>query len=235
MVRVSLMNWDAQSVFMLQLSPMQSEPAGQSMADAPSIDGLMDRMPDGFVVVNSNGLVSKANRAFLDLVEVGSEASVLGEPMNRWLWRPGAELAVLLANVRHHGAARLLATTISGELGTETDVEISATGDRDNDPEYISLLVRPVGRRLARGTEEVGLRGALGAIAEKVGNVPLRSLVKDTVAAVERYYVKSALDMANGNRTMAAELLGLSRQSLYAKLDRYQLKGSGKPIAGSDE
>ena len=42
---------------------------------------------------------------------------------------------------------------------------------------------------------------------------------------VERHYVKSALDLANDNRTVAAELLGLSRQSLYAKLNRYGLDG----------
>jgi DNA-binding NtrC family response regulator len=34
--------------------------------------------------------------------------------------------------------------------------------------------------------------------------------------------------MANGNRTSAAEILGLSRQSLYAKLNRYNLDGSSK-------
>jgi transcriptional regulator PpsR len=235
MVRASLMNWDTQSVFMLQLSPMESELGSESQSEAPPIDSLMDRMPDGFVVVDSRGLVCKVNRAFLELIEVGSAGAVVGESLSRWLWRPGADLAVLLANVRHHGAARLLATTIYGELGTETDIEISATGDRDKDPEYISLLVRSVSRRLVSGSEETGLRGALGAIAEKVGNVPLRALVKQTVAVVEGYYVKSALQLAKGNRTMAAELLGLSRQSLYAKLDRYQLEESGKQIADGGE
>jgi len=229
------MNWDTQSVFMLQLSPMESELGSESQSEAPPIDSLMDRMPDGFVVVDSRGLVCKVNRAFLELIEVGSAGAVVGESLSRWLWRPGADLAVLLANVRHHGAARLLATTIYGELGTETDIEISATGDRDKDPEYISLLVRSVSRRLVSGSEETGLRGALGAIAEKVGNVPLRALVKQTVAVVEGYYVKSALQLAKGNRTMAAELLGLSRQSLYAKLDRYQLEESGKQIADGGE
>ena len=53
----------------------------------------------------------------------------------------------------------------------------------------------------------------------------ITTLVKDTVGVVERHYVKSALDLANDNRTVAAELLGLSRQSLYAKLNRYELDG----------
>ncbi|WP_369122327.1 helix-turn-helix domain-containing protein [Klebsiella pneumoniae] len=35
--------------------------------------------------------------------------------------------------------------------------------------------------------------------------------------------MKQALEIAGGNRTATAELLGLSRQSLYAKLNRYGL------------
>ena len=43
------------------------------------------------------------------------------------------------------------------------------------------------------------------------------------VEVVEQHYVRAALQLADGNRTSAAEILGLSRQSLYAKLDRYNL------------
>jgi DNA-binding protein Fis len=35
--------------------------------------------------------------------------------------------------------------------------------------------------------------------------------------------------MANGNRTAAAELLGVSRQSLYAKLNRYDINDGQSP------
>ncbi|MFX4959639.1 helix-turn-helix domain-containing protein, partial [Acinetobacter baumannii] len=60
-------------------------------------------------------------------------------------------------------------------------------------------------------------------MTETVGKTPLRKLVKSTVEVVEQYYVRAALQLADGNRTTAAEILGLSRQSLYAKLDRYNL------------
>ena len=42
---------------------------------------------------------------------------------------------------------------------------------------------------------------------------------------VEQHYIEAALELTRGNRTAAAELLGLSRQSLYAKLNRYGLDG----------
>ena len=55
------------------------------------------------------------------------------------------------------------------------------------------------------------------------GRTPLKALVQAAVAVVERHYVESALRLADGNRTAAAARLGLSRQSLYAKLNRYGL------------
>jgi DNA-binding NtrC family response regulator len=55
------------------------------------------------------------------------------------------------------------------------------------------------------------------------------------VGVVERHYVRSALDLAEGNRTLAAELLGLSRQSLYAKLDRYGLETPARATADSGD
>ena len=91
-------------------------------------------------MLDSDGVIRRANRAFLDLVEVGAKGSVVGERLARWLWRPGADLAVLLANVERHGCVRLFTTTIQGELGTDTEVEISAAGNDDDVAAYIGVL-----------------------------------------------------------------------------------------------
>jgi transcriptional regulator PpsR len=235
MLRASLMAGDPETVFMLQLAPVGGSPLRNSRPDLFSVEDMIDRLPDGFVIVDHEGIVRRANRAFLDLIEAGAQGSVIGERLGRWLFRPGADLAVLLANVRRHGAARLLTTTIQGELGTDTEVEISAAGDLEHDPRYFCLLLRDVGRRIVSTAEERSLRLALGAVAEQVGKTPLRELVRDTVGVVERHYVRSALDLAEGNRTLAAELLGLSRQSLYAKLDRYGLETPARATADSGD
>ena len=44
-----------------------------------------------------------------------------------------------------------------------------------------------------------------------------------------------ALELAGGNRTATAELLGLSRQSLYAKLNRYGLEDKGSDAEETPE
>lgn len=234
LVRASLMSAEPNSVLMLQLSAAWSGQTTLRNQDSISIDDLIERLPDPFVVLDSDGVIRRANRSFLELVEAGAKGSVVGEKLARWLSRPGADLAVLLANVERYGLVRTFTTTIQGDLGTETQVEISAAGNTDSSPQYIGVVLRDVGRRISLAGDDTNLRASLGAIAERVGKTPLRKLVKDTVGVVERHYVKSALDLANDNRTVAAELLGLSRQSLYAKLNRYDLDGpSGK--SGDDK
>ncbi|HEX2882934.1 MAG TPA: sigma-54 dependent transcriptional regulator [Candidatus Limnocylindria bacterium] len=48
--------------------------------------------------------------------------------------------------------------------------------------------------------------------------------LKDQVSALERQLIKDALDRAGGNRTKAAEELGIYRRLLYAKIKEYGLE-----------
>jgi len=222
MLRGSLMTSEAGPMFLLQMTPL-----GKSLAKSGSaqddVDALLEHLPDAIACIDSHGGLRRVNRAFLELIEFGSKDAVLGEKLSRWLLRPGADLSVLISNVERHGMVRMLSTTIQGELGTETEIEISAAAYGEDSHRLIGLVMRNISRRLSPATEHDGLRAALAAMGESVGKTPLRKLVKSTVEVVEQHYVRAALELANGNRTSAAEILGLSRQSLYAKLDRYNL------------
>ena len=88
MARASLLAPHPESVFLLHLSPIGLPQAGAVSAATISIDDMVERMPDGFIVVDQEGVIRRANRAFLDLVEVGAKGSVIGERIGRWLWQP---------------------------------------------------------------------------------------------------------------------------------------------------
>ena len=45
--------------------------------------------------------------------------------------------------------------------------------------------------------------------------------------ALERTYIFRVLKLVDGNKSRAAELLGLDRRTLYRKLDRYTAEGTG--------
>jgi transcriptional regulator PpsR len=223
MLRGSLMTSESTPVFLLQMTPM-----GASFTKTPfeheDLEALLDALPDAIATITEDGELRRANQAFLELVEIGSKEAVRGKSLSRWLSRPGADLGVLISNVQRHGAVRLLSTGIQGELGTETEIEISAAGLATGAEKLIAIVIRNVARRLSNGPEADQLRTALASLNEAVGKTPLRKLVKSTVEVVEQHYVRAALQLADGNRTSAAEILGLSRQSLYAKLDRYNLE-----------
>lgn len=227
MLRGSLMMSDAGNAFILQFTPASNSSLEIERREVSTIEELIDRVPDGFVAVDQDGVIRHVNQAFLDLVQVGSKSSVVGESLSRWLWQPGADMNALLANVQRHGTVRLFTTTIRGELGSDTEIEISAATGEGSEQNYIGVLLRNIARRLTSAAEDDSLRAALSSIGEQIGKSSLRKLVKNTVSIVEQHYVKEALEIAGGNRTATAELLGLSRQSLYAKLNRYGFDDKG--------
>ncbi len=228
-LRGSLMTNESAPVFLLQMTPL-GKPPGGTTPEPDDLDGLLDRIPDAVAIIDEDGAIKKANRAFAELVEIGSTDAIVEQNLGRWLSRPGADLHVLIANIQRHGAVRLLSTTALGELGTETEIEISASGYQLGSDKRVILVLRNVARRLSPSPESDSLRTALASMNEAVGKTPLRKLVKSTVEVVEQHYVRAALQLAEGNRTTAAEILGLSRQSLYAKLDRYNLDDKDNTI-----
>lgn len=225
MARASSMTSEPGPVYLLQLVPVGVKQPGDE-DDALSVNELIERLPDAFLVVDGSGVIRHANEAFLTLAQVGAKGAVIGESLRRWLGRPGADLKVLLAAVRRHGSVRLFSTTLQGDLGSEAEVEISATSQVAGGSGPIALLLRDVGQRLPRPDAQDRLPPPPDLRTDQIGRTPLQKLVKDTVGAVERRYIEAALELTGENRTAAAVLLGLSRQSLYAKLSRYGLDGN---------
>ncbi len=129
---------------------------------------------------------------------------------------------------------RLFATTLRSEYGSKVDVEISATRlVLDEADICLGFIIRDVGVRLDNSTRKQSrLSRPVEQLTELVGRLPLRELVQESTNMVERYCIEAALEITGENRTSAAEILGLSRQSLYVKLRRYGL-GDSDPESSS--
>jgi DNA-binding NtrC family response regulator len=48
---------------------------------------------------------------------------------------------------------------------------------------------------------------------------------------IEKMCIQSALELTGNNRASAAEMLGLSRQSLYVKLRRFEMVSDSDPAS----
>ena len=230
LVRASAVKGEPGPLMLLQLVPTTARTAAPARDALPSAEATLGSLPDGLVVIGQDGKIRRANQAFADMVELGSIESVIGEPLERWIWRPGADIDALLSILRAHQVARLFPSALHSEVGAETEVEISGAALPGSGMPCFCLSIRDVGRRMARIRDPKQLDTLIESVAEPVGRMPLRQLVKSAVDGVERHYVKAALDLVGGNRTAAAELLGLSRQSLYMKLGRYGLEDGAQTV-----
>jgi transcriptional regulator PpsR len=140
---------------------------------------------------------------------------------------------ILISNLRQTGTIRLFASLVRGELGERIDVEISAVTVMNGGQPCFGFAIRDVGRRLrAEPRLEGALPRSLDNLTELIGRVALKDLVRESTDVIERLCIEAALKLTGDNRASAAEMLGLSRQSLYVKLRRY---GLGDPeAAGAD-
>jgi transcriptional regulator PpsR len=194
---------------------------------------LMESAPDGFVVAGTDGRIITANASFLELAQLPTEDQARGESLTRWVGRSDIDLDILIANLKQHGSVRLFATLMRGELGDTADVEISAVTVMNGGTPCFGFAIRDVGRRLQGQTAgDHALPRSVDHLTGLIGRVALKDLVRESTDVIERLCIEAALKLTGDNRASAAEMLGLSRQSLYVKLRRY---GLGDPeAAGAD-
>ncbi len=219
-------------LILLRLSPKAGEAKAVALPSGQPLLRLVERVPDGFVVTNTAGRVVAANEAFLEMAQLRDERQAQGESLDRWLGRAGVDLAVLLTNLKQHGAVRLFASSIRDELGAETEVEISAGSVMDGNTPCYGFAIRPVSRR-TDATAPAPPRQfpkSLEQIVELIGRVSLKDLVREATDVIERLSIEAALTMTGNNRASAAEVLGVSRQSLYVKMRRHGLIDA-EPVA----
>ncbi len=183
---------------------------------------VVERMPDAFVMADGNLAILAKNMAFLDLTHQPRREDVRGAPLSRYLGRPGIDFNLLVSQLREHGLVRNFATVLRDRSGVEEDVEVSAVAVPGPGDLSFGFSIRPVARRLAAEPEAArAIPRSVEQLTELVGRVSLKEIVRESTDLIERLCIEAALTFTANNRASAAEILGLSRQSLYSKLHRH--------------
>lgn len=227
----TLFKQDSTSSLLVRLSPLHAGPtAAGRTAEAPSLLSVVNAMPDAFVLTDMQGRILSANQAFSDMLQLSVGESVQGQSLDRWLGRSSVDLNVLIGNLRQHGVLRLFPTTLRSGYGEPGAVEISAVAVPDGPQACLGFSIRDVARRLpAEGRSSRQLPRSADQLTGLVGRLPLKDIVGETTDLIERLCIEAALELTRDNRASAAEMLGLSRQSLYVKLRRYGIQDMGGP------
>lgn len=186
---------------------------------------LVQHTTDGIVFMDMQGAVLSVNDAFLNLIGEAHKGDVIGVKLSDFMARGQIDLDVLLDNTGRSGHMRAYATRLVNDLGARVPVEVSATRLQDPDHPVIALILRDVSRlegvRKAEGQSTV--KDPNDNVMNLVGSATLKEIVAETTDVVEKICIETAVNLTRNNRVAAAEMLGLSRQSLYVKLRKYGL------------
>ena len=133
----------------------------------------------------------------------------------------------MINSLAQGGSVRLFSTQLISESGLSVPVELSGVSFTLGPETLLGFVVRDVNRRLESTPETSSPVGRSGAdLTALVGRLPLKEIVGETVDLIEKLCIEAALKLTKNNRASAAEMLGLSRQSLYVKLRRFGIDGS---------
>lgn len=208
-------------LLLCRISLSESAEARQSDRGA-LLDSLFEKGVDGIVFLDGQGVVKAANEAFLNLTDSHSQSVVVDRSFSDFLSRGAVDLKVLLENVKRLGHLRHYRTRLNTDYMGEVSVEMSATLVQDKGKPLIAIVVRDsvVADSIvwsAAATDNEGLRNVM----RLVGYSTLKDIVAETTEIIEKMCIEAALEMSGNNRAAAAELLSLSRQSLYVKLRKF--------------
>jgi transcriptional regulator PpsR len=218
--------------FLLRLQALS--PQQTSHSSAPVIDWFhhaLDQAPVGFVVADRLGTVLASNPEFCSMVGVASHTMLANKSLEEWLARGGVDLGVLLTNLRQSRTLRSFATDLRSMVGVLIPVDITAVTLNGQDPTYGFFFHQISGARSrdAMPASSGGMADSVAQLSQLVGRMPMKEIVGETSTMIERMCIQAALELTQNNRASAAEMLGLSRQSLYVKLHRYGMVAEDEP------
>lgn len=189
---------------------------------------------DAIVFTDANGIIRSANDAFLSLCDAGQMTDVRGKSLGEYLSRGSVDLKVLIDNATRNKKMRLYSTRLEGAFGSQLSVEMSATHLNSGGTRGFAFVVRDtsrieVVREPANAAPATMSDDAMRNVMDLVGSAPLKDIVSATTDVVEKMCIETAVELTDNNRVAAAEMLGLSRQSLYVKLRKYGLLAKNDP------
>jgi len=213
------------------------EPEGTSESLAAELSSTLAQLyqdgPDAIVITDIHGTIRAGNEAFLGFCDVGQLSEVKGRSLGDYLSRGSVDLKVLTDNAARSGQMRVYSTRIDGAYGAQLSVEISATRLGSTTHAGFAFVIRDTSRvEVVREPSGPGANAtggmpisddAMRNLMDLVGSSPLKDIVSATTDVVEKMCIETAVELTENNRVAAAEMLGLSRQSLYVKLRKYGL------------
>lgn len=183
-----------------------------------------DNSPDGMIFTDRNGAITYCNESFLSMCDIPDSSDIQLKSLSEFLIRGSIDLKVLIDTIQSKGRLQFYKSKLRTNFGRFILVDISGTCLGINNNPAFAFVIKDTSRLDAdRYSIDAVSEKALQNVMKLVGSAPLKELVADTSDVVERLCIETAIELTGNNRVAAADMLGVSRQSLYVKLRKYDL------------
>jgi transcriptional regulator PpsR len=208
--------------FLVRLTKRETSTTSHLKTDVSLVlSEALEHFPDGWLLTDTSGTVRSVNEEGMALLGVTAASQVVGQSLEGWLIRGAVDWGVLNTSLKQQKPVRNFATEVRTLSGMNLPVEISGVYLAKPEPLFV-LFVRDLNRRFQSASQPLQtLPNPFADLSQLVGRRPIKDIVGDTVDTIERMCIEAALELTHNNRASAAEMLGLSRQSLYVKLRRF--------------
>jgi len=210
--------------FVLCLIRPNIEVSPNDMRLPDQLSQLFDNSVDSIVFTDNFGSVTNCNMSFLDICDASSVSEVRNRPLGDFLARGAVDQRMLMETLSKSAHLRSFNTKTLSNFNTSLPVNISGsrlTGAKNSGFVFVMRLMSAVSTRPDADADIP--KAASQNVIKLVGAAPLKEIVAGTADVIEKLCIEAALDMTGNNRVATAEMLGLSRQSLYVKLRKYQM------------
>ncbi|NSX53465.1 transcriptional regulator PpsR [Parasulfitobacter algicola] len=223
MIAPKIFRVSGESVLLCMVSVGEKSTASNETANN-DFAAFYNQAVEGIIFTDKDGTITSANDAFLDMAETTALSKIKGKSLADFLSRGVIDLKVLLENAGRAGQMRLYSTKLKGEFESQTSVEISVSYLKHASVPAFVFVLRDVRRTEAlREPTMPNSDTAVKSVMELVGSATLKDIISETTDVIEKMCIETAVELTRNNRVAAAEMLGLSRQSLYVKLRKYGL------------
>jgi len=221
-VSATVLRQEGGAQFLVRLAQRESSAASDLTVDASVVlSQAMEHFPDGWLLTDTSGMVRSLNEEGMALFGLTAASQVVGQYLESWLIRGAVDWGVLNTSLKQQIPVRNFATELRTLSGMTLPVEISGVYLAKPEPLFV-MFVRDLNRRSQSSNHQSQpLPNPFADLSQLVGRRPIKDIVSETVDTIERMCIEAAIKLTNNNRASAAEMLGLSRQSLYVKLRKF--------------
>ena len=184
---------------------------------------LYDTCPDGILFITEKGIITEANKSFLEICNITTSNDLIGNNLSSYFKNGINDLKIILEETLKNKKLKKYQTILLTSQGMSFKAGIATCLIQDPKKKIIGMTIR-----VENVSQEKEKDRNSDNLMSLVGSAPLKSLVAESSEVVEKICIETALKITRNNRVAAADLLEISRQSLYVKLEKYNLMEKSK-------